>query len=182
VTGDELFNVFLAAAEEAQERMGVREEVSVWEDSPFRWMLMLPSRSRGKAGELLATAWLQRLGYDVKPPRGSGHDRIVEGIPTEIKFSTLWKSGDYVFQQLRDQDYTYVLLLGIRPDDASAWFTPKELAFGEAVPQHGGSSGRDTRWIRFRASSPPPWLDSYGGSLATCASVLERTFRGSAPA
>lgn len=181
MTAEELFGVFLAAAEDAQEEMGVRDEVSPWVESPFGWMLLLPSRSRGKAGELLASAWLRRLGYDVRPPLSSGHDRTVEGVPTEVKFSTLWKSGEYVFQQLRDQDYTHALLLGISPSRASAWFTPKDVAFGNAVPQHGGSKGVDTRWIRFLASSPPAWLADYGGSLEDCADVLERTLHRSQP-
>ena len=142
-------------------------------------MLLLPSRSRGKAGELLASAWLRRLGYDVRPPRSSGHDRIVEGAPAEVKFSTLWTSGEYVFQQLRDQEYTHALLLGVSPRGASAWFTPKDVAFGHAVPQHGGSKGVDTRWIRFQASSPPSSLADYGGSVQNCADVLARTLRSS---
>ncbi len=179
MTAEELFDAFLAAAEDAQEQMGVREKVSPWVESPFAWAMLLSSRSRGKAGELTASAWLRRLGYDVRPPRSSGHDRIVEGLPTEIKFSTLWKSGQYVFQQLRDQDYTHALLLGISPHDASAWFAPKDAAFRNAVPQHGGSKGVDTRWVRFPAASPPQWLADYGGSLRECAAVLERTVRGS---
>lgn len=179
MTAEELFSVFLAAAADAQQEMGIREEVSPWDGSPFGWVLLLPSRSRGKAGELLASAWLRRLGYTVQPPRSSGHDRTVEGVPTEIKFSTLWNSGDYVFQQLRKQDYTHALLLGISPSGASAWFAPKDVAFDNATPQHGGSTGVDTRWIRFRASSPPAWLADYGGSLRNCADVLERTLSSS---
>jgi hypothetical protein len=136
--------------------------------------MYLPSRSRGTAGEKLVEAWLQRLGLAVRPPVNTGHDRFVNGAKIEIKFSTLWQSGQYVFQQLRDQDYEHVVLLGISPQDASVWMPPKEVAFSHAVPQHGGAAGTDTQWLRFAAVEPPGWLDPYGGALAAAAEFIKR--------
>ena len=153
--------------------MGLRDATTPWAGSPFEWVMSLASRSRGKAGEELAEAWLKRLGCRVGPPRNSGHDRVVNGKAVEIKFSTLWQSGQYVFQQLRDQDYEYALLLGVSPHEVSVWMPPKSVAFDHAIPQHGGSAGTDTRWLRFEAASPPSWLSVYGGSLAEGAAHIK---------
>jgi len=173
LTGEEIFSGFLAANEEAQVAMGVQVDSPwPWKGSPFEWMMRLASRRRGKAGELLAAAWMRTLGYRVEPPLSGDHDRLVNGRKVEIKMSTLWEGGTYVFQQLRDQDYECAFLLGISPTIAHAWLLPKSVAFARSVPQHGGARGSDTRWLSFAASAPPDWLDEYGGSLSECVAVL----------
>ncbi len=166
------FDNFLAANRDAQADMGVIEAMARWAGSPFEWVMHLPSRTRGTGGEKLVEAWLQRLGLAVRPPVNTGHDRLVNGAKIEIKFSTLWQSGQYVFQQLRDQDYEHVVLLEIAPHDVAVWMPPKEVAFEHAVPQHGGAAGRDTRWLRFAATDPPTWLDPYGGTLTEAATFI----------
>ncbi len=172
---DAEFERFLLANEDAQLVMGVRESATPWAGSPFEWIMSLASRSRGKAGEELAAAWLRRIGMTVALPRNSGHDRLVSNVPIEVKLSTLWQSGQYVFQQLRDQDYAYALLMGISPNTVSMWLPSKAAAFDHAIPQHGGVTGTDTRWLRFDATAPPPWLSSYGGTLEQCAEVVRQS-------
>ena len=171
------YEALLEANGDAQVQMGRADHTDPWAGSPFEWLMRLPSRSRGRAGELIAEAWLTGLGFQVRRPTNSGHDRIVAARKVEIKFSTLWGAGDYVFQQLRDQDYELALLLGISPTLAHCWAVPKAVAFDKAVPQHGGALGRDTRWLRFRVSSPPGWMSDYGGNLDSAVPVLARTFR-----
>lgn len=117
-------------------------------------------------------SWLWHFGLEVAGPSNAGHDRLVAGHKVEIKFSTLWEQGDYVFQQLRNQDYEYALLLGVSPLTAHAWLVPKSQALSSSVPQHGGSVGTDTRWIRFAAASPPPWLEPFGGDLERARQVI----------
>lgn len=171
---EEDFETFLAANQDAQLAMGVPEASSPWAGSPFEWVMSLASRSRGRAGEVLVEAWLRRIDLTVRPPQNSGHDRVVNGHKVEIKFSTLWQAGQYVFQQLRNQDYEYILLLGISPHEVSVWMPPKSVAFEQAIPQHGGAAGTDTRWLRFDAARPPGWLSEYGGSLAEGAAYIRR--------
>lgn len=85
----------------------------------------------------------------VKSP-DSDADRNIAGTRAEIKFSTLWKSGVYKFQQLRDQNYQVAVCLGIGPFDAHCWAIPKTFImqnWGKAeglTPQHGGARGPDT--------------------------------------
>lgn len=169
------YEALLQANGDAQVRMGKAEAEDPWAGSPFEWMMRLPSRSRGRAGELIVESWLEGLGFDVRLPINTGHDRLVARRKVEIKFSTLWASGEYVFQQLRDQDYELILLLGVSPTIAHCWIVPKSKAYEHATPQHGGIAGRDTRWLRLAASAPPSWMAEYGGNLENSVSVLAST-------
>jgi len=127
------------------------------------------------AAERIVDSWLTANGFAVSRAKHSGCDRIVNGINIEIKFSTLWKSGGYKFQQLRDQDYESVFCLGISPAQVHAWLIPKAVAWAHAIPQHGGSVGTDTKWLGFQADSPPSWMSEYGGTLASVLEVLRKS-------
>ena len=98
-------------------------------------------------------------------------DRVINGKRVEIKFSRLWKTDLYKFQQLRDQKYDYAICLGVSPFDAHCWVLSKQLImeqWGQAdgLPhQHGGAAGRDTVWLSVRPDSVQSWLKPCGGRL-----------------
>lgn len=144
--------------------------VDPWAGSPFAWIRTRPSRQRGKIGEQLVAGWAAAKGLSVGAARGSDADRIINGRLVEIKFSTLWEKGDYVFQQIRDQNYELALFLGLSPFAASCWVLPKKVLIGSTElgmrGQHTGRSAVDTSWLRFPAHKPPPWMAAYGGTLA----------------
>ncbi len=167
------WDILLAANDQAREVL-VSKDANPWLGSPFEWLMSLPSRSRGAAGEAIAAAWLGLSGFAVGRPLNSGHDRLVNGHKVEIKLSTLWKGGNYVWQQIRDQDYEYVLLLGLSPASASAWCVPKQVAHDVSVPQHGGLAGTDTRWLTVKATATPAWMKEWGGSLDDFLAVAQR--------
>lgn len=148
-------------------------ELSRWNGSPFQWLIGLAPRRKGAIGEKLIDLWLVANGYKVKRATHSGCDRIVNGINFEIKMSTLWGSGIYTFQQLRNQDYAQVFCLGLSPEIVHGWVIPKEVMWEHSLAQHGGKAGVDTKWLQFQAHEPPLWLANYGGSLDDVASVLE---------
>lgn len=158
----------------------VKPEEDPWAGSPFAWIKSQRSRRVGAIGEQLVAGWCAAKGFDVTRTGDSDADRVINGKRVEIKFSTLWEKGQYVFQQIRDQRYDYVLLLGISPFSASCWVVPKSVIMDDSPKpgltfQHGGQAGRDTRWLRFLADAPPPWLASYGGTLAA---AYERILNG----
>lgn len=171
------YEALLEANGDAQVRMGRVDAEDPWAGSAFEWLMRLPSRSRGRAGELIVESWLEGLGFVVRAPANTGHDRIVSNRKVEIKFSTLWAGGEYVFQQLRDQDYEFALMLGVSPSGARCWLVPKAQVFARAVPQHGGAAGRDTRWLRLKANAPPAWMSPYGGELEEAVPVLVAAFQ-----
>lgn len=158
---------------EANERVRTRyqERRAQWIGSPFEWFIRLPSRTVGSVGEALVEEWLKSQGFELTPSGSPEFDRWCQlqggnkRVRLEIKFSTLWENGEYVFQQIRNQEYDAVLCLEISPKSAHAWVIPKKVAWSKATSQHGGRRGQDTKWIRLNPESPPLWLAPYGGEL-----------------
>lgn len=154
-----------------------------WRGSPFQWIQARPSRQKGAIGELLVAGWAASKGFDVLRSDNSDCDRIINGLRIEIKYSNLWtNTAVFKFQQIRDQAYDYCFCLGLSPFDAQAWFIPKHVlldSFQEGLtPQHGGQTGRDTRWLSFRATEPPVWLNAYGGRLGQVKQLIGQAGRG----
>jgi hypothetical protein len=150
-----------------------------WVGSPFAWIRTRPSRQRGAIGEQLIAGWAAAKGLDVLRTGDSDADRVINGRRIEIKFSTLWESGVYKFQQIRNQRYDLCLLLGISPFTATCWIVPKAVLLEQPFRaglshQHGGAAGTDTVWLSFPADRPPPWLSEYGGTLAAAFELLVR--------
>ena len=155
----------------------VRDEDALWTASPFAWIRSQPSRTRGKIGEQLVSGWCAAKGLDVTASRDSEADRVIGGHRIEVKSSTLWSTGVYKFQQIRDQRYEYVICLGISPFDAHCWVIPKSVVIAYPLKpgvaqQHGGRAGRDTFWLSLTPSSPPAWLASWGGPLSQAFEVM----------
>ena len=148
-----------------------------WSTSVFRWIKQQPSRTSGTIFEQLVSDWCVAKEIQVAPAPNSDSDRIIAGMRTEIKGSTLWQNRGFVFQQIRDQEYDIVICLGIRPHGAQCWVIPKHVVLADPLPegvapQHGGRAGRDTWWLRFKADNPPRWLRQWGGSLGEAHQVL----------
>ena len=154
-----------------------------WLGSPFEWITKIPSRSKGAVGEKIVAGWAAARDFDVTRPLSSQHDRIIHGHKVEIKMSTLWASGGYKFQQIRDQDYDFCLCIGLSPLDAHAWLLPKSVLTRHVIGtmgQHTGAGGGDTAWLGFPAQANPyDWMAPYGDRLADVASHLSAIGRGS---
>jgi hypothetical protein len=147
-----------------------------WAGSPFAWIRTRPSRQVGKIGEQLVSGWCAAKGLDVIASGDSEADRVIAGCRMEIKFSTLWESGSYTFQQIRDQDYEYAICLGLSPYAAHCWVISKDILRVHVIghtPQHRGKEGTDTFWLSFPATDPPAWLFPCGGTLAQAFEVLK---------
>lgn len=148
-----------------------------WAGSAFQWIRTQPSRRVGKIGEQLVAGWCAAKGLDVVSSGDSEADRVIAGRRVEIKFSTLWESGVYKFQQLREQNYEYAVCLGLSPFDAHCWVISKALLREHVIgrtPQHTGRGGTDTFWLSFQVGSPPGWLGACGGRLADAFEILRQ--------
>lgn len=164
-------------------RVDYADEDLAWEGSPFAWIKARPSRQVGTIGEKLIAGYLAAKDFDVVKSPDSEADRIISGRRAEIKFSTLWASGSFKFQQLRDQNYAVAICLGVSPFDAHCWAIPKTLImsnWGKApglTSQHGGRQGRDTAWLQVDPAHVPAWLQPHGGSLSRATEVLRAFVR-----
>jgi hypothetical protein len=167
----------LASIADTLKRDCVREgAVDPWAGSPFAWIRTCKSRRVGKIGEQLIAGWCAAKGLDVTSSDNSGADRVIAGRRIEIKFSTLWESGIYKFQQFRDQDYEFAVCLGISPFDVHCWVISKNVLRQHVIghtPQHTGKGGVDTFWLSFKAALPPAWLGTCGGSLAAAFEIMQ---------
>ena len=144
---------------------------SIWKGSPFEWIWSRPPRQKGAIGERLVSNYLDAKGFSVERSRDPEADRMVNGIRAEIKCSMLWEGGIYKFQQLRDQNYEFVICLGISPRDVHCWVLPKTVIMrkwesGEISSQHGGRAGKDTAWLTVSPAKVPEWLQAFGGKLS----------------
>jgi len=154
-----------------------KTDVDPWTGSPFAWIKSQQSRRRGKIGEQLVSGLLALRDFDVVRSPDSEADRVINGMRVEIKFSTLWDSKIYKFQQVRDQNYVVMFCLGVSPFNAHAWAVPKVALLEHAIGhlgQHGGAGGRDTAWLSFPPDNPYPWISPYGGRLRDAIQVLRR--------
>lgn len=160
-------------------RSEYRNYNSDWVESPFAWIKDLPSRTRGKVGEQLIEQWCIAQNFDVRSSPDSEADRIINGLRVEIKSSTLWKSGIYKFQQLRDQAYDIVICLGLSPYNVHCWILSKEMILeqwrsGGIGSQHGGSQGTDTAWLSVNPNTPQIWLTPQNGSPSDAIRILHQ--------
>ncbi len=154
------------------------EMPSPWLDSPFAWLKGLPSTSIGAIGVKLVKRWLGDKGFGIKSAPDREADMLVNERRFEVKLSTLWKSGFYRFQQLRDQNYEFVLCLGLSPFDAHCWLIPKATVMDawkgtpprpEIKSQHKGEKGTETAWLTVRPGREPQWLKEWSIELSNVA-------------
>lgn len=88
--------------------------------------------------------------------------------------------GTTTFQQLRDQNYDFILCFGLSPLDAHCWLLPKKEVLYRwnlqdgIVPQHRGATGKDTAWLSFTPNNAPKWMENYGGQLTNSKEILKR--------
>ncbi|MBI5952421.1 MAG: hypothetical protein HY865_12255 [Chloroflexi bacterium] len=153
-----------------------QNEQSDWTGSPFEWALSLPSGSKGKLGKRLVYQWCALQGLSTENSPDSDADMLINKHRVEIKFSTLWKAGIYKFQQIRDQNYEYSILLGVSPFEAHCWVVSKAILKKYVIGhmgQHTGAAGQETAWLTVKPNNPPPWLSECGGSLDEAYAVLK---------
>ena len=133
-------------------------------------MLSLCSKTKGQVAEDIVERFLICNDFHVMRSDNSEYDRIINGKKVEIKFSMLWESGVYKFQQIRDQDYDLLICFGISPYSAHCWVIPKCQIMtwwknNIIISQHGGEKGNDTKWLSVKVDKPQDILHPYGGSL-----------------
>ena len=129
-----------------------RPQEPTWEGSSFRSFKAGSPTVTGSMFERLVSAWLALQSVRVSPRTDSGHDRRVNGRKVEIKGATICPSGAFIFNQIRDQDYDYAVLLGLLPHRACMWVEEKGELRRLGRNQH--ASEETTKMLSVR----PGWL------------------------
>lgn len=152
-----------------------------WNGSPFQWIKSLPSRTVGAVGEKLVAKWAESKGFLVEKTGDSEADRLIHGHRIEIKLSTLWASGGYKFQQIRNQNYEHCFCIGLSPFEVHAWLIPKSVLEKYVIGhmgQHTGADGADTAWLGFEVGKEYDWMKPYGSSLEQVATLIAEMGKG----
>jgi hypothetical protein len=134
-----------------------------WLGSVFEWIKRLPPAARGKAGAALVAEMLRAFGYSV------GHGTLAQSFVVKthvikVKLSMAWNTSadSLTFQQIEDDPYTHLAMLGLQPADAWFWICPKSVVLHHSTPQHK----KPSRWIHFAIGLEPTWLAAHGGGIA----------------
>ena len=153
---------------------GLEENDDKWQYSPFEWITHLPARSKGKIARQLLTKWL--LWKDIKITRinTSGETIKIKNKEYAMKFSTLWKSGIYRFQQIKKVGPEYIICFGLSPLKAHCWIIDRDSAITHGNPQHKGATNSEY-WLSINPNNLPDWLDKYGGDFETAISILKNS-------
>jgi hypothetical protein len=143
----------------------------MWEGSPFAWIRDNKPATIGAIGRRLARSVFQEAGIQSEFSR---YTLIAGNATIAIKFSMEWTGGGFIFEQIKDNNYDYILCLGIRPDAAHGWLIPKHEVIENGTwqtrdglrSQHTGSTGQETAWLNVNPDNPPEWMSPYGGEIS----------------
>jgi len=97
-----------------------------------------------------------------------------------VKTSLMWNKGSIKFQNIRDNEFDFVLCLGIYPHKAFGWLIPKnEIWVNGAIlkdrpgikSQHKGADA----WVHIDPDNVQAWLKPYGGTIDEMIKVAKKS-------
>lgn len=96
-------------------------------DQTFKNYHKLGNKQKGVAGEYVVEKIMEQKGYSVIPPTDPGHDRIIDGYKTEIKFSLAVSKGDTIIDDkfiinhvAVGKDWERLIFCGVNPLDSQS--------------------------------------------------------------
>jgi hypothetical protein len=112
----------------------------------------------------LILSWAASKGIQSERTRTTNEILILNGIQYAIKFSMLWKSGVYQFQQIKSDGPDFILCFGISPFEAHCWVFERDYAISHSKQQHKGAKGAEY-WLEINPNEIPNWASDHGGTL-----------------
>lgn len=146
--------------------------------SQNEWFKILSSKRKGKAGELMVGASLEKMGVEVCSSKQARKEKLVDSsiklsdydlylksirLKSEVKTSTMWGEGtNFTFQQIRNQEYDIIIFQFILPNEVKLFYCTKDDAQNyimvDGHGQHGGGDATETYWITFDLESVPNYI------------------------
>jgi hypothetical protein len=99
--------------------------------SPFAWIVPLAPVSKGRAGLIMVTEMMRLNGYSVSKAKGIAQSVAANSGVVKVKLCLEWDAGTFVFEQIEDDNYAFLAMLGLRPHDAFLWLCA--MALGECT-------------------------------------------------
>lgn len=116
--------------------------VDPWKGTPFEGYVFISPKQKGEFGERFVTKYMTILGNVVKRAKTStaGHDRVINDILIEIKFSVACRGSNnkkqvvkdkFVINHIsKDKDWERLIFCGINPEEKDiriVWFSKKDF-------------------------------------------------------
>jgi len=135
-----------------------------WKGTPFEGYVLMSPRQKGEFGERFVSKMMTLAGHEVKRAKTStaGHDRVISGIRTEIKFSLATRNkkkggvnkDKFLLNHMSEcKDWERLIFFGINykeEDCRLIWFTKEDFVkhINSSSPvikrqQAGGKGGND---------------------------------------
>lgn len=118
---------------------------SIFDGSIFESLRNGHPHQRGGVGQDLVVMLCDQCGLSVQRISKDG-DVNIEGINAEVK--TAFQGEDYSFtiNQLRPQEYKYVIIVAFTPNEVQIFTVPKDIILNHKRTggQHGGRSASET--------------------------------------
>lgn len=151
----------------------LEDDIDLWKNSPFEWILKLPPSRKGKLGSDLITSWLASKGTHVGKAKDATKTLIINKHKVSLKFSTLWANGIYKFQQIRSTGYEFIICFGVSPFAVHCWVFEKSYALKNAAKQHKGGA-KSEYWITIDPNHPQNWAKGFGGTLDEAYQIIKK--------
>jgi hypothetical protein len=150
----------------------LEEKSDQWKNSPFEWITLLPARTKGKISRELLTKWLEWKDIDLEKLKDSSETIKIRNHEFALKFSTLWKTGIYKFQQIKYDGPNYIICFGLSPFKYHCWIIDKESAIQYGNPQHKGADNSEY-WLSINPENIPNWINKFGGDFNSAIKIIQ---------
>ena len=118
-----------------------------WVDTVFKGYVHMDPKQKGEFGEQVVSRYLGNLGFTIEDRNEYGHDRIINGLRTEIKFSLAQKNSTggihpnrFVLNHIScKKEWDRLFFMGINGENKIQilWFTKKDFTkYVNEVQQH----------------------------------------------
>ena len=106
-----------------------------WVNTPYEGYVYLTPKQKGHYGELFVSEFMENMlcTVDAAPSSTAGHDRVIDGIRVEIKFSLAVRKGGrvkpntFVINHVSvGKDWERLIFCGINPEGMTMFYITKE--------------------------------------------------------
>ena len=164
------FLFLFSASSQLQEEF--EEQSDLWKNSPFEWITQLSPRSKGKIAREILIKWFEKKRVTFERMKDTSETLFINEKEYALKFSTLWLSGVYKFQQIKLNGPNYIICFGLSPFQYHCWVIDKDKAILHGKPQHKGAENSEY-WLSINPSDIPRWIKDCGSDLDTVLKVIK---------